>query len=164
MFCGRRRGLVNGLIIGVFCCSLVHCCLGCLCWGIAGFQRCFVVHWCIACLVACVGKSQDSNGDWWRFGVLRGRRRGLVNGLILGVFCSSLVHRFLGCLCQSVGRPLGRCKHLGMRAPQSGRHKRARTSVGGGMGGATGGCAVGRRVSRVNMTGNFPAHHQCAGK
>ena len=36
----------------------------------AGLQWCFAVLWCIAFLVACIWKSQDSNGDWWRSGVI----------------------------------------------------------------------------------------------
>ena len=46
---------------------------------------CFALRWCIAFLAACVSKSSHSRGDWWRFCVLRGRRRGPENRWILRV-------------------------------------------------------------------------------
>ena len=70
--------------------------------NIAGYYWCFALRWCIAFLAACASKSSDSKGDWWRCCVLRGRRRGPENRWIPIVFCCSLVHCFLGCLCWEI--------------------------------------------------------------
>ena len=69
---------------------------------IAVFKWCVALRWRIAFLAACASKSSDSRGDWLRFGVLRGRRRGPENRCTLGVFCPSLVHCVLGGLCQQI--------------------------------------------------------------